>query len=97
VEQLAQHTSVSGEAVCGVKAAQAAPAERASALVIQGKGVLERCAATGTEKLGGQGTGLRQAASAHRIAKNLAQFFAADAAGIRKEEGKKGVRSGSYC
>jgi len=53
---------------------------------------LERCPATDTEEFGIQRFQRLNAAAAYREPGDLAQSVAAEAARIREEEGKKGVR-----
>ena len=70
----------------------AAAAQRTAAFRIEGKGIPKRRAAAGTEELGAEGFRRFHTFAANRVPGDFAQSFAADAAGIREEKGKKGVR-----
>jgi hypothetical protein len=59
---------------------------------IERKRILEGSAATYAEEFRVEGFGRRETDAAHGVAENFTQIFAANAARIREEEGKKGVR-----
>ena len=97
MDELAENSFISTEGVGGIEAAKTGAAECAAPLVIQGKGILEGSPATGAEEFGAQGFWLGDASGTNRIASDLAQNFAADAAAIGEYQGKKGVGDGTDC
>jgi len=97
MDELTQNALVSPEGVSGIEAAKAGAAQGAAAVFVKGKGILERGPATGTEELRAQRLGCGNAAGTNRIASDLAESFAANAAGIGEDQGKKGVGDGTDC
>ena len=88
----AQPAFVGAEAVGGIKSAEAVAAQSAAALVIQGKGILKRCAAGYTRVAGDEALWRMQTSGAEGNSGGYAQRLTANAAIIGKNQGKKGVK-----
>jgi hypothetical protein len=97
MDELTQNALVSSEGVGGIEAAQTGATQGAAPVLVQWKGILERRPATGAEEFRAQGFRFGDAAGANGVASDLAQGFAADTAGIGKDQGKKGVGDGTDC
>ncbi|HKA02552.1 MAG TPA: hypothetical protein VKE70_38840 [Candidatus Solibacter sp.] len=89
---MAHDAIVPSKTIRGIEPTHARPAQRAPALFIQRKSVLEGRPAAYAEEFGVERLRRFNALAAHGIAEKLVQRIAANAAAIGEEEGKKGVR-----
>jgi len=92
VDQLPQHAIVETERVGGVKTAQPAAAECATAFLIEREPVVKRRPAGYAEELGVERGRPAEASGADGDAGNPMQRLAANAAIVGEKKGKKGAR-----
>ena len=87
---MAKLVFVESEGIGGVESADAKPAQRAAALIIEREMIAERRPALDAEVVGRERLGLGETRSTNRCAGNLAERLAAQAALIGEEQGKDG-------
>jgi len=93
VDQLPQRVLVGAERIGGIESAQPAPAQLATAFLVERRRVDERRPALHAEVLGVQGPRVGQTGVTHRDTRYVGEGFAADAAVIGEEEVEKGRRN----